>query len=141
MPDVAFGQQHFPRLVVIISLTHRPNQPHMSISSVIKIALATALVLLFVFGALGPAKLQFRPGVGWQLEHFVGYFVVTFVLCLMWPRRLLVGGGLMALALLLEGLQALTPDRCCDLETALYSVGGVMAALLPADMSIRALER
>jgi hypothetical protein len=111
----------------------------MSIKSAIKIIGVTVLVLLLVFAALGPAKLQLRSGLGWQIDHFVGYFALTLLVCLAWPRPLVVGGALTAAAIMLEGLQALTPDRHCDLQGALYGAGGGVAALLPADVFIRAL--
>ena len=44
----------------------------------------------------------------------------------------------MAAAVLLEGLQAFTPDRFADLHAAMYSAGGALAAVLPADRFIRA---
>ena len=46
-----------------------------------------------------------------------------------WCR--IVGGAMTAFAVLLEGLQAFTPDRIPDLHAALYSAGGVMGAALP----------
>jgi hypothetical protein len=46
-----------------------------------------------------------------------------------------------ALALLLEGLQAFTPDCHADLNTAVISAGGVMAAIVPADFLIRVPRR
>jgi hypothetical protein len=113
----------------------------MSIKSVIKISGVTVLVLLLVFAALGPANLQFRSGLGWQIDHFVGYYALTLTVCLAWPRPLLVGGALTAAAIVLEGLQGLTPDRYCDLQGALYSAGGVVAAMLPANVFISALGR
>jgi VanZ family protein len=113
----------------------------MSIKSTIKTAGVTVLVLLLVFAALGPAKLQFRSGLGWQIDHFIGYFALTFMICLAWRRPLVVGAALTAAAIMLEGLQGLTPDRYCDLQGALYSAGGVVAAVLPADVFIRALGR
>jgi len=44
----------------------------------------------------------------------------------------------MASAMLLEALQALTPDRHCDLQAAFYGGGGALAAALLADLFIRA---
>ena len=44
----------------------------------------------------------------------------------------------MAVAILLEGLQAFTPDRHADFYAAMISAGGAMAAILPADFFIRA---
>jgi hypothetical protein len=113
----------------------------MPIKSAIKVSAVTVVGLLLVFAALGPAKLQYRSGLGWQIDHFVGYFALTLTVCLAWPRPLLVGGVLTAAAIMLEGLQALTPDRLCDVQGAMYSAGGVVAAMLPADVVIRALER
>jgi VanZ family protein len=77
------------------------------------------LVLAIVFAALGPAKWQLRTGLGWRFDHFIGYFAFTLMICLAWPRALLVGGSVIAFATLLEGLQALTPDRTADLQRML----------------------
>ena len=43
----------------------------------------------------------------------------------------------MGTAMLLEALQALTPDRCCDLQAAFYGVAGALAAALCADVFTR----
>ncbi len=83
--------------------------------------------------ALGPAKCIPRSGLGWQIDHFVGYFALTLPFGLVWQRPLVVGGTLTALAMLLEGLQAFTPDRHADLYAAMISASGAMAAVLPAD--------
>ena len=112
----------------------------MSTKLVLKICSVAVLVLL-VFAALGPAKLQLRTGLGWQTDHFVCFFAFTLLVYLAWPRALVVGGAITAFAFLLEGLQALTPDRHADLQAALYSAGGVMAAVLPADVFIQAARR
>ena len=112
----------------------------MSIKLLLKICSVAVLVLL-AFAALGPAKLVPRSGLGWEIDHFVGYFALTLVVCLGWPRPLVVGGALMSSAVLFEGLQAFTPDRLADFYAALYSAGGVMAAVLPADVFIQAARR
>jgi VanZ family protein len=96
----------------------------------VKIAGVTALVLLLLFAALGPAKWQYRTGLGWRIDHVVGYFGFTLMFCLAWARPVIVGGALMLGAMLLEALQALTPDRCCDFEAALYGVGGALVGAL-----------
>jgi len=44
----------------------------------------------------------------------------------------------MAVAALLESLQALTPDRSANLEAALWGAGGALAAALVAELFIRA---
>ena len=112
----------------------------MSIKLMTKVCSVAALVLL-LFAALGPAKWVPRSGLGWQIDHIVGYFAFTLMFCLAWPRPLVVGGAIMALAVLLEGLQAFTPDRSADLQAAMYSAGGALAAVLPADLFIRAPRR
>jgi VanZ family protein len=103
-----------------------------------KLCGVTVLVLLLVFAALGPANWQLRSGLGWQIDHVVGYFGFTLMFCLAWPRPLRVGGALLASAVLLECLQALTPDRHFYLPGALYSAAGALTAALCADLFMRA---
>ena len=99
-----------------------------------KIGGVIVLVLLLLFCALGPARLQYRTGLGWQIDHVVGYFVFTMGFWFVWPRPFIIGGALMLVAMLLEALQAVTPDRHCDLQGVLYSVGGVLIAALVAHL-------
>ena len=73
--------------------------------SFMKFASVAAMVLVVIV-ALGPEKWQPRTGLGWQIDHFVGYFVITSMFCLAWPRPFVVGSALTASAALLEGLQA-----------------------------------
>jgi VanZ family protein len=101
---------------------------------------SAAILALLVLAALGPATWVPRSGLGWQIDHFVGYFVFTVIFCLAWPRPILVGGALAVFAFLLESLQVLTPDRAPDLQAALFSVGGVLTAVLPVDLFFRALR-
>jgi hypothetical protein len=112
----------------------------MSIKHMTKVCSVAALVVL-VFAALGPGKLIPRSGLGWEMDHFISYFAFTWMFCLAWPRPLVVGGILTAVAVLLEGLQAFTPDRHADLHAALISAGGAMAAVLPAHLLIQAPRR
>jgi VanZ family protein len=112
----------------------------MTIKLILKVCSVAALVLL-PFIALGPAEWTPRSGLGWEIDHFVGYFAITLMFCLAWPRPLVVGGALMAFAALLEALQAIPPDRHSNLFAALYSAAGVLAAALLADLFIRARKR
>ena len=96
------------------------------------------IMVLLVIGALGPANWTPRTALGWQFDHFLGYFAITLFICFAWPRPLVVGGVLMAAAFLLEGLQALTPDRSANLEAALCGAGGALAAALVAELFSRA---
>src|SRR2546421_511808 len=108
----------------------------MSTKSIIKLSGVTVLVLLLIFCALGPAKLQFRTGLGWRIDHVVGYFGFTLMFWVAWQRRpFVLGGAFTGTAMLLEALQALTPDRHCDFEGALYGVAGALAAAVFADLS------
>ena len=97
-----------------------------------------AIMVLLVVGALGPADWTPRTALGWQIDHFLGYFAITLFVCFAWPRPFAVGGVLMAAAFLLEGLQAFTPDRTANLVAALCGAGGVLAAALAAELFIRA---
>ena len=100
-----------------------------------------AIMVLLVIGALGPANWTPRTALGWQIDHFLGYFAITLFVCFAWPRPLAVGGVLMAVAFLLEGLQAFSPGRSTNLVAALFGEGGVLAADLVAALFIRAWRR
>jgi VanZ family protein len=95
------------------------------------------IVVLLVIAALGPAKWAPRTELGWQFDHFIGYFGITLFFCFAWPRPFVVGGIVMVVAALLESLQALTPDRSANLEAALWGAGGALAAALVAELFIR----
>ncbi len=102
---------------------------------------SVAALVLVVIVALGSEKWQPRSGLGWQIDHFVGYFVITAMFCVAWPRPFVVGSALMAAAALIEGLQALTPDRSSYAPAALYGAGGALAAALLAELFIRAFSK
>src|SRR5262245_61123793 len=74
----------------------------MSVKSTIKVCGVAVLVLLIIFAALGPGKWQLRTGLGWEFDHIAGFFAFTLTICLVWTRPLVVGGLLMAFAVLLE---------------------------------------
>ncbi len=59
------------------------------------------------------------PGLGWQFDRIIGYFGFAVMFSVAWRRPIAVGGILIASAMMLEALQALTPDRHCDLEAEL----------------------
>jgi hypothetical protein len=54
---------------------------------------SVAIIIVLVVIALGPANWQPRTALGWQIDHFLGYFVITSMFCLAWPRPLVVGGS------------------------------------------------
>ena len=112
----------------------------MTLKGIFKLCCVAALVLV-VFIGLGPSAWQPRSGLGWEIDHFVGYFVITLMFCLAWPRPLVVGGALVVFAALLEALQAIPPDRSSNIFAAMYSAGGVMAAALLAELFIWAWRR
>jgi hypothetical protein len=102
---------------------------------------SVATAALVVIYALGPANWALRTGLGWETEHLLGYFAVTSIVCLAWPRPLVVGGVLIAGAALLEAAQGLTADRVPNLLAALLSASGVLAAALLAELLVRARRR
>ncbi len=112
----------------------------MTVRSIFKICCVAALGVLVFFG-LGPAHLQPRSGLGWQVDHFVGYIVLAFIFSITWGRPVVVAAGLAGFAAVLEALQALTTDRSSNAEAAFYSVCGVLAGALIAELSTRAWKR
>lgn len=111
-----------------------------NIRRILKVCCVAALVVL-VFVGLGPPKWQPRSGLGWEIDHFAGYLVITLMFCIAWPRPLVVAGALIVFAVLLEALQAVPPDRSSDVFAALYSACGVVAGALIAELFIRARRR
>ena len=102
---------------------------------------SVAVTVLVVIAALGPANWAPRTNLGFELDHFLGYFAITTIFCLAWPRPFVVGGALIVGGVLLEGLQALTPDRSSNSLAALYGAGGALAAALLAEIFIRAIAK
>ena len=109
----------------------------MTVRLMLRVGSVAALVLLVLF-ALGPAKWTPRSGLGFQFDHFVGYFFFTLLFCIAWPRPLVVGGALVVLAVVLENLQSFLPGRSSYFVAALYSAAGVLAAALLAELFTRA---
>jgi hypothetical protein len=106
------------------------------------IAIAGAvLVAAIVVASLVPAGWQVRLGLHWLVEHFLAYFAVTALFCLAWPKPMAVAAGLLPVAVLLEALQGLTPDRVPDLATTLSAAAGVASAALLADLAITLRKR
>ena len=100
-------------------------------------ACSLAVLALIVFAALGPGKWVPRSGLGWRFDHVAGFLAFTWIFCLAWPRPRLVGGALGPSAILLEGLQAFTPDRHADLQAACLNAGAVLVAVLIAEFFLR----
>jgi len=96
-----------------------------------------AAVAFLAFIALCPADWVPRTDLGFELDHFLAFFVVTSMVCLAWPRPLLVGGALMIVGVLLEALQLLTPDRSANVLGAIYSALGALAGAVLAEVVIR----
>ena len=109
----------------------------MTIKLIARICGVIAIVVVVIF-ALGPAGWQPRSGLGWGFDHFFGWFVITAVCCVAWPRPVAVGLALMVFSALLEGLQAFTPDRSANALAALAGSSGALAAALLAELFIRA---
>jgi VanZ family protein len=95
------------------------NRPDgMTVRGALKVCSAAALVMLVIF-ALGPAKWTPRSGLGFEFDHFVGYFF--FHCCSVSPSRgHLRSGSLAVLAVVLENLQSFLPGRSSYFVAALY---------------------
>jgi VanZ family protein len=112
----------------------------MTIRLMLKVCSVAALVAIVIF-ALGPAQWTPRSGLGFDSDHFVGYFFFTLLFCLAWQRPLVVGGALAILAVVLENLQSFLPGRSSYFVAALYSAAGVLVAALLAELFMRAQKR
>jgi hypothetical protein len=99
--------------------------------------LAIAMLVAIAVATLVPAGWQIRLGLHWLVEHFLAYFTVTLIICLAWPRPMVVAVLLVPLAILLERAQGLTADRVPDVATALFAATGVAVAALLAELIIR----
>ena len=95
--------------------------------------LLAALGAGVVFATLGPEGWQVRLGLHWLIEHFLVFFTLTGLACLIWPRPMVVAAVLLPLAVGLEAAQGLTPDRTPDPATALAAAAAVSLAALLAD--------
>ena len=102
----------------------------------IVIAFFFALSAFIIFAALGPAKMIPRTGLGWQVDHFAGYFVFTVVSCCIWRRVFVVGASITSLAVLLEICQGSTPDRIPDVTGAFFSTFGILVATFLVDFVV-----
>jgi VanZ family protein len=110
----------------------------MTIKLIIKFCSVAAAIAAILFATLGPADWQFRTGLGWKTEHVLAYFVLTLIVCLVWPRPFVVGPALMAASPLVEALQAFTPDRHANFLAGLCGAGGALAAALLVELFTRA---
>ena len=92
-----------------------------------------ALCGAILYAALGPEAWQIRLGLHWLVEHFLAFFSLTLLVCVVWPRPMIVAALLLPVAVALEAAQALTPDRTADVATALVAAAAVALAALLAD--------
>ncbi|MHA1132987.1 MAG: hypothetical protein ACTSRM_01730 [Alphaproteobacteria bacterium] len=95
--------------------------------------LLAGLSAAILYATLAPADWQVRLGLHWLVEHFLVFFALTLLACLIWPRPMLVAAVLLPVAVGLEAAQGLTPDRTPDIGTALAAAAAVAMAALLAD--------
>ena len=100
-----------------------------------------AVLALLVIASLSSAAAQPRTILGWQLEHFLGYFAAASIVCIAWPRPFLVAGAMVVLAGVLEALQAFTPDREPNAMAVVWGAGGILTAALLIEILIRTRQR
>src|SRR5262245_24384105 len=105
---------------------------HSSASKLAWVIGAVALAAITVITLAPEQWVVVRTGVSWLLDHFVGYFCLTILVCSLYRRPFVVAVALTLLAGLLEALQGLTIDRTPDLLSALSGGGGVLTAALLA---------
>jgi hypothetical protein len=96
------------------------------------------LAALIIASLFLPPRLEHLRTGHWEVEHFLAYLAAVPIICLGWPRPLLVAVGLIPVAALLEALQSLSPGHSPNFLAAVSSVGGVLAGALLATLIIRA---
>lgn len=89
-----------------------------------------AFALVVYTSLMLPDQLERMRTGHWFTEHFVGYFIASLIICLGWRRRFLVASGLTVAAVVLEGLQALTPNHSPNLLSVLGGASGAWLAAL-----------
>ena len=97
---------------------------------------------LVIFASLKlPAQWeQMRTG-HWFIEHFLGYFAASTVICLGWRRPFWAAGILTVAAFVLEGLQSFTPNHSPALLSVVGGATGALAAALIAKAIMMARNR
>jgi hypothetical protein len=99
------------------------------------------LAALIIASLFLPARLEQLRSGHWEVEHLVAYFVAVLIICLGWPRPLLVAAGLIPLAALLEALQCLNPVHSPNFFAAISSITGAVTGTLLATLIIQLRER
>ena len=69
-----------------------------SCSTLIRLFFVATVVALLVVASLSSVMAQPRTVLGWQFEHFLGYFVATFIVCIAISRTWAVAGAMVAAA-------------------------------------------
>jgi hypothetical protein len=123
-----------PRELIVIDQT---TESHF-IWRLCGVLVLTALIIASLFLPTGLEQL--RSG-HWEVEHFLAYFVAVLIICLGWPRPLLVAAGLIPLAALLEALQCLNPVHSPNFFAAISSIAGVVTGTVLATLIIRLRNR
>ena len=99
----------------------------------------TVATLIFLSLFLPQRFEEMRTGY-WAVEHFLAYFLATFVIFMGWRRPLAVAGTLIFLGVTLEALQCLEATHSPNPLAALSSVTGALLALPLAVILIRPKE-
>ena len=90
--------------------------------------LLTIAILVFASLFLPQRIEEMRTGY-WAVEHFLAYFLATFVIFMGWRRPVAAAGTLVFLGIVLEALQCLQPGHSVNVFAALSSVTGALIAL------------
>ena len=102
----------------------------------IRLCGVVALALVVFASLMLPPQLKRLRTGHWAVEHFLGYFAATLIVCLGWDRPFVVAGLLILFAAVLEVLQSMTPDHSPAFLSALSGAGGALTAGLLAKFII-----
>jgi hypothetical protein len=104
------------------------------------LGIMTVAMVVVVTLMLPPELERLRTG-HWFLEHLFGYFVAASIVCIAWPRPLLIGAAFTVGAFVLEGLQFWTPTHSPALISAIGGAGGAITAAALTKLFMIARDR
>ena len=103
---------------------------------------AWASIAFIAYATLSPIQARPRSSSSADLEHFVAFAAVGLLFCLAYPRRVVfVCFIVLGSALLLEGLQTLTPDRHGRLLDASEKLVGGALGIFATKSTLALLQR
>ena len=102
------------------------------------VGLSAAALSAIALATLLPVEWVPPPGLHWLIEHFVGYFALTTIVCIAWPRPVPVAAVLMVLACswrLCKAPRLIARQICFGFKRSGRSAGGCASRLVDRTLS------